>query len=303
MLRPALPGLFCEKNMTIQTINLGDAPSGAGGDTFRTTGTKINENFGNPAHAASRQVGEKWGDVMAVGAFGLGGQVSHSDQRYWIGNGFKGFDNVKNGLPNVGQGISLGWENSVTEIVCLSGSSQNRMLFRTGVNQLAPWAEVRHTGNTAIDSNGFIKAASPVIQLFADKIEPNDEAKAQECVFEKLGLGDYLIKGSSGLAQGGWYIETPKDANGNVLFSVIYVTLDNGDISVKTYKKKFDLETASIVADLAQPVDISDGRWIDIRLQELPPPEFAPTAPNTPASFQPTGIAQAVSEMMNGAEQ
>ena len=51
-------------------------------------------------------------------------------------------------------------------------------------------------------------------------------------------LSEYLIKGSSGFAQEGWYIETPKDANGSVLFSVIYATLENGDISVKTYKKK-----------------------------------------------------------------
>ena len=42
-----------------------------------------------------------------------------------------------------------------------------------------------------------------------------------------------------------------------VLFSVLYDTLENGDISVKTYKKKFDLETASIIADLDKPVDIT----------------------------------------------
>lgn len=32
--------------MAIQTVNLGTAPTGAGGDTFRSTGAKINENFG-----------------------------------------------------------------------------------------------------------------------------------------------------------------------------------------------------------------------------------------------------------------
>ena len=72
---------------------------------------------------------------------------------------------------------------------------------------------------------------------------------------------------------------------------------------VKTYKKKFDIETALIVADLEQAIDIPVGRWIDIRLQELPQPEFVPPVSNTPASFQPTGISQAVSEMMNGTEQ
>ncbi|GAA5559272.1 hypothetical protein Asch02_00760 [Acinetobacter schindleri] len=58
--------------MTYQTVNLGTAPTGAGGDTFRSTGAKINENFTNNTHAASRYVGTASGNVMEVGAFGLG---------------------------------------------------------------------------------------------------------------------------------------------------------------------------------------------------------------------------------------
>lgn len=133
--------------------------------------------------------------------------------------------------------------------------------------------ELRSRGFT-VDGNGFYKSASPIVQLLADRIELNEEAKQQDIIFEKLETGDYLIKGSSGFAQEGWYVETPKDANGNVLFSVLYDTLENGDISVKTYKKKFDLETASIIADLNKPVDITEGRWIDLRLQELPQTEI-----------------------------
>lgn len=43
--------------MAIQKINLGSAPSGAGGDTQRAANAKINENFSDTAHAASRLVG------------------------------------------------------------------------------------------------------------------------------------------------------------------------------------------------------------------------------------------------------
>ena len=99
------------------------------------------------------------------------------------------------------------------------------------------------TQNTSVDPNGFIKNASPIVSLYADKIELNDEAQLQPITFEKLGVGDYLIKGSTGFAQEGWYIEMPKDANGNVLVAVIYEQLANNDISVKTYAKKFDEET------------------------------------------------------------
>ena len=31
---------YASKKMTIQTVNLGSAPTGAGGDTFRSTGAK-----------------------------------------------------------------------------------------------------------------------------------------------------------------------------------------------------------------------------------------------------------------------
>lgn len=163
---------------------------------------------------------------------------------------------------------------------------------------LIPVKAVYTQENTTVDANGFIKAASPIVKLYSDHIDLNDEAKDQPIIFEKMGIGDYLIQGSSGFSREGWYIETPKDANGNVLFSVIYTTLENGDISVKTYKKKFDFETVSIVADLDNPVDITEGRWIDLRLQELPQPETEMPESIAPPEFQPTGLAQAVATVM-----
>ena len=128
----------------------------------------------------------------------------------------------------------------------------------------------------SVDANGFIKKASPIVKLFADKIELNAEAELQPIAFEKLGVGDYLVKGSLGFAQEGWYIEVPKDANGNVLVAVVYEQLDNNDISVKTYAKMFDEETGDIVANTAKPRDIPSTRWIDIRLQELPQTDVSP---------------------------
>ncbi len=306
-------GLFCEKNMAIQTANLGTPPSGVGGDTFRTAATKFNENFTNNAHAASRLVGTQAGNVMEVGAFGLGGDVSSLfdassiqdlitklgerskftySTRYIAGAPF--------GIYSLGLNLYSGGDQVFVAFDVTGKKSGYVAKTSTGVYSST---EFYTDQNTTVDSNGFIKAASPIVKLFADKIELNNEAQQQDIVFEKLGIGEYLIKGSTGFAQEGWYVETPKDSSGNVLFSVIYTTLENGDISVKSYKKKFDLETASIVADLDKPVDITENRWIDIRLQALPPVEYEMSTSKTPADFQPTGIAQAVSEMMNGTEQ
>ncbi|PQL81977.1 phage tail protein, partial [Acinetobacter baumannii] len=94
------------------------------------------------------------------------------------------------------------------------------------------------------------------------------------------------------------YIEVPKDANGNTVVAVEYSTLENGDISIKTYKRKFDVEKAAIVADHDNPFDIPEGRWIDIRLHEEPPELLS----ETPLEFQPTNLSQAVAAAMIGVE-
>ena len=78
---PLLGAFYASKKMTIQTVNLGAAPTGAGGDTFRSTGAKINENFTNNNHAASRLVGTAAGNVMEVGAFGVGKSILLGSQK------------------------------------------------------------------------------------------------------------------------------------------------------------------------------------------------------------------------------
>ena len=295
--------------MAIQTVKTGAAVNDGTGDDARTAFTKINQNFTEWGNAASRQVGTGGGSVMEVGAFGLGGNLSNTN----TGNAT---DYKKNqflsGVLMEGNGYPLQYMMGYQ----LNGAERWQVYLLHDVASNDIWAGRRAvpgapleffklltTANTQVDtSNGYIKGASPIIKLFTDKIELNDEAKLQDITFEKLGVGDYLIKGSTGFAQEGWYVETPKDANGNLLVAVVYEQLENGDISVKTYDYMLD-NKGRIVADTETPLDIPEARWIDIRLQELPQPEFVPPVSNTPASFQPTGIAQAVSEMMNGTEQ
>ncbi len=265
--------------MAIQRIELGTLPDGVGGDTPRSAMTKINDNFANTTHAASRLVGTAAGNIMEVGAFGLG-----SNSRYGGANPASqapSDDLVKTQLYGFGNTGSVaygsGWGWSVGEKVhFILGGLTNTQLYhvvvtdRNAETRVIGYHLIRTSQNTSIDGNGFIKSASPIVRLFADKIELNDEAKEQDITFEKLGIGDYLVKGSLGFAQEGWYIEMPKDANGNVLVAVVYEQLDNNDISVKTYAKKFDEETGDVVANTAKPRDIPATRWIDLRLQELP---------------------------------
>lgn len=294
--------------MAIQTVNLGTAPSGAGGDTFRSTGVKINENFTNPVHAASRQVGLAQGDVMEVGAFGFGGDscaiITPTSDLDFIQKIY-GRSQIARRSGGTGifatdyaAGIYVQAKDTYLYFNAHFAGGDINILAGLG-NTAQPYGYTLKTSrNTTVDGSGFLKNASPVVKLFADHIELNDDAEKQPITFEKLDVGDYLIKGSLGFAQESWYIEVPKDANGNVLVAVVYEQLENNDISVKTYKKKFDAESASVVADIDKPIDITTGRWIDLRLQELPQPEIKIPESATPPDFQPTGLAQAVAAVM-----
>ena len=287
--------------MAKQTINQGTAPTGAGGDTFRTGSAKLQANddeiynyLGDGTNlnklgtAAFKNTGTQDGNMMEVGAFGWGG----------AGSGFIPVDgaNVSSLLSELGNRTQIfapkdqsaffhSWSPALfvrvndgyfTMSVDKSGSGI-RFMASSGYNSGTPYIyNLLTSRNTQTDPNGFIKAASPIVQLYVDKIELNDEAQRQNIEFEKLGVGNYLIKGSSGFAQEGWYIETPKDANGNVLVAVVYEQLENGDISVKTYDYMLN-NKGRIVADTEAPLDIPESRRIDLRLQELPQPEIEVT--------------------------
>lgn len=310
--------------MAKQTINPGVAPTGAGGDTFRSGSAKLQAND-DELYAAFGASSGVLPTALPIGKGGTGATTAVAaranlgldkfvqnpglntvmaapsvDAAIIISN--TGWGIYKDNAPNFFRGLPIdsggtGAETAAQARVNLGldrfyqqGTfntfvmSPNKDLYINLVNDGVSLYKVStntsyvvRTGlNTMVDGNGFIKVASPIVKLFADKIELNDEVQQQEITFEKLAVGDYLIKGSSGFAQEGWYVETPKDANGNLLVAVVYEQLANGDISVKTYDYMLN-KKGRIVADIETPLDIPENRWIDIRLQELPQPEIEVT--------------------------
>ena len=278
--------------MTIQIPNVGTGvPADQTGDSPWLAMKKVADNFSNTTHAANRLVGPVAGNLMEVGAFGLGDRARVVTTSTSIGDhvskltnktefvysltsgsvGEKAFGDYAMGLAINAQGdtIVLGLDLLGTK------SGYITRLGNGSVSNTTFWT----TGNAAKDPNGFLKGASPIAEIYSDKMDLNQDATQQGGItFEKLGLGDYLVKGSLGFAQDGWYIETPKDANGNVLVAVVYEQLANNDISVKTYAKRFDDETGDIVPNLLKPRDIPTGRFISLRLHELPKePPVMPT--------------------------
>lgn len=302
--------------MAKQTINQGTAPTGAGGDTFRSGSAKLQAN---DDEIYSQLGATAQGVLPAALPINKGGTGATTAAAARTNLGLGKVQDTPDSDKSVSDALILkplriysmtgnltpmqwGYGQQLCYVRPVDGFSASGHLINirtreldNGVQILIPdssnpspdfrrwaggawsdWIKWYTSGNTTVDANGFIKAASPIIQLFADHIKLNDEAEQQEITFEKLGVGDYLIKGSSGFAQEGWYIETPKDANGNVLVAVIYEQLENGDINVKTYDYMLN-NKGRIVADTETPLDIPDGRWIDLRLQELPQPEIEVT--------------------------
>lgn len=250
---------------------------------------------------ASRVIGTSDGNVMQVGAFGIGATSlplfsADFDSQKNSRNGFYDTSAAGTNIPD-GQLVYTNRGYWIKGIVFpISGAPQ--LLSGSITSTAFQFYPFLMSGlNTTTDSNGFIKGASPIVKLFASKIELNDDAAKQPIDYEKAGTGDYLLKGSLGFAQEGWYIEVPKDANGNTVVAVEYSMLENGDLSIKTYKRKFDFELAAVVADHENPMDIPEGRWIDIRLHEEPE-----VISNTPVNFQPTNLSQAVSAALEGIE-
>ena len=264
--------------MAIQTVKTGAAVNDGTGDDARTAFTKINQNFTTNSHAASRLVGAATGNVMEVGAFGLGHltvpatSLNTLNQTGFYSTSASWDNSVYAGtvFPNQGIAINVSTFSAKYNIQIWNPIQSIAPHIRIKNNDVwGNWVAFLTKSNTQTDANGFIKSASPVVSIYADKIELNDEANLQPIKLEKLGVGDYLIKGSLGFAQEGWYIEMPKDANGNVLVAVIYEQLENNDISVKTYDYMLN-KKGRIVPDLKTPLDIPESRWIDLRLQELP---------------------------------
>lgn len=277
--------------MTIQTNNLGTAPSGIGGDTFRSSATKMNENFTNNTHAASRYVGINDGNLVEKQNIGYAALTAKPVNLYasssldGLSSGDCVFCDKDAGKPanSPTYDYSAVFTKNLDPVgvsgrvqIAFDYFSSNQAIRTKFNNAWRPWAYFYTSSNTTVDSNGFIKKASPIVKLFAEKIEPNEEALEQEPVFEKVDVGNYLIKNTHGFAKEGWWIEVPTDSNGNRICAVEYQTLENGDLEIKTFKKKLNDE-GDVVANLDMPIDIpnnanGEARWIDVRLHSVAKP-------------------------------
>ncbi|MDX7324396.1 hypothetical protein, partial [Providencia rettgeri] len=232
-------------------------------------------------------------EVLKVGDYGVGvssydaSGVGAKNESRFIQYGSTATA-VSEGYPAAGGGIQSSYIPSRRAQLFL-GRTPERLYYRfsdvEGVDTTTIWKEVYSTANTTKDSNGNLKAASPVVKLFADHIETNDESEGVE--MEHLGIGHYLIKGVVGFnADGAWGINNgfviPQDHNGKNMVLIDYEVRPDGDIEVFVFHqqnadmperfqnkriKHFDEEGVPVYFENYEPCDVPESRWIDMRVE------------------------------------
>ncbi|HCR0869964.1 TPA: phage tail protein [Enterobacter roggenkampii] len=155
--------------------------------------------------------------------------------------------------------------------VFAGGISETNLIITTNGRTL--W----DTKNTAVDSNGFIKQASPVVKIFTDgKYETNDESEG--VTVTRLEIGQYLIEGCKALnSDAAWGgidggFEIPTDRNKQPLIWLDYEVNADGSVLVKTYHREhpsapaFARNERDGLAD-GEPVDIPADQFVSVRVE------------------------------------
>lgn len=270
--------------MAIRVPNLGTGNGQTGDNEFKIR-SDYNHNFSDQSNAASRLVGTDGAQVpqaqdVLYAAYKTAPtkKLASTDNCNDFAEGMTAFvqtNSTQNAPQLLGQSFSL-IDDRVTyrsgvRIQIAWGYTDAALAMRTRRTDdtWTAWRKFYNEANTTLDSNGYIKPSSPVLRVFNDRIEGNTDGDAMAATYTKNGVGDYTITGTTGLRTDGWYITIPNDMNGN---PKVAVTLDESDgvVTLRSYVRIFDMTTFKFVPDLNQPLDIPDGRWIDLRFNDLP---------------------------------
>ncbi|HGY4615621.1 TPA: hypothetical protein ACNV0S_003753 [Proteus mirabilis] len=221
------------------------------------------------------------GTMMLVGDYGIGGKAPYvSDdivKDTLRGTGF--FSQEANAGSNYfggyGSGFSIQYNNNIAIKLFINGNGQvTSECLNSGYQRRSVlWG----TGNTTTDPQGFIKKASPIIDINPDgTFTTNDESEG--ATVTRVVQGEYLIEGVLGFnSDAGWGgvdggIEIPLDVNKQPLIWADSEVMEDGSILVRTYHRthpnapEFARNEIDGYKD-GDPIDIPDGRFISVRVQ------------------------------------
>ena len=187
-----------------------------------------------------------------------------------------------NYFGNWGVGLGLTYSSDGTG----SNTTRFNMFIRTDGeihfnkinNSSQQWRAIAKTSlNTTVDSNGFLKTASPVVKVFSDgRYQTNHESEG--CNVTRLSTGQYLVEGCKGLnSDAAWGgidggFDIPKDRNGQALIWLDYEVNADGSVLVKTFHREYP--SAPIFARNSregfvdgEPADIPADQFVSVRVE------------------------------------
>ena len=241
--------------------------------------------------ASTRNTGNNSGNVMEVGAFGLG----RPDGAYVFNTTSQ--DVILAGLETNGlcvfrnnQQIAAPWDiwNYSSNLFFRAGDTYSMISIpfeQAGKIKVFGgaagfgWKTARtiyDTENTTVDSNGFLKTASPIVKVFKDgSFETNEQSKG--ATVERVSIGVYKISGVLGLNSealwggvGGGF-EIPVDVNKQARIWLDYEVNADGSIVMKTYHRTHDLSPSFATNTIdgfnnGDPIDIPSDAFVSVRV-------------------------------------
>ncbi|SFX26827.1 hypothetical protein SAMN03159316_1350 [Pseudomonas sp. NFR02] len=272
---------------TVSTENVVPISKGGTGDTT-ATGARGKLGLGS---AATLTAGSASGNVMLMGDRG---SQTVASLNTW-GNSFQLWNANTAGAPAQASGTVINAafpEGNFGSQIIMSFSG--KMWFRSGDYANASTREVYHTGNTTRGSGGALSAASPIMRIAcvatSERRDLQEEtfapagdwgvvnSEARGVTVQRMGVGEYKIAGSLGLALEGWRTHDPSSPDGGRMLGITDSHQDeDGTVTVRLFKQRWTLtEDGEMLSGRGAPMDVPLNSWIDVRLEmpkaEVPPP-------------------------------
>jgi len=218
---------------------------------------------------ARKAISASVGGVTVSGAFS---NIISVDPGFYSINGGN-FSDPANG--DFGSLFSAGTYGSGLNGQIFIRNDGTSLLYRGGSN--ATVRTVYSTANTTVDSNGFIKKSSPVINIFSDgRCINNDESEGVTVTRQAEGV--YLLEGCIGLnSDAAWGgpdggFEIPLDRNKQPRIWLDYEVNPDGSVLVKTYHRThpgaptFARNEREGFAE-GDPIDIPADQFVSVRVE------------------------------------
>ncbi|MCM7434263.1 phage tail protein [Enterobacter hormaechei subsp. xiangfangensis] len=240
---------------------------------------------------ATKSSGETEGAGMTVGAFGIGRpsgiKITNETGTPGLvtalsGYGFIPFRNEQNITGRIAASSPALWVRAGGTFAFLSipyvSSAPVRISGGLISNGTIDYTRTLYDDlNTTKASDGTLKAASPVVKLFADgSFETNGESEG--CTVTRMKAGEYLIEGCMGMnSDAAWGgidggFDIPKDRNGQALIWLDYEVNADGSVLVKTFHREYPTAPAFARNSVegyvdGQPADIPADQFVSVRVE------------------------------------